>query len=198
MQNIFIGIDPGLDGALVAIDGCGLVVCIKDTPTVSVKKGKGQKRVYVDGDMVGVLEVLNSHNHVVMVGIENVHAMPKQGVTSMFSMGYGFGLWSGILSALKLPYERIEPVVWKKTIGGLVGEDKGQSIIIARRLFPGASLDRKKDHGRADALLIAECMRRKHSGPSITHVNPNSPLSRISAEYERPAIPLDKILPRKI
>lgn len=164
LRPIFIGIDPGLDGALAAIESDGHVLLVEDTPTVSVKKGKGKKRVYIDGSMVQTLSKLSGGRLIRMVGIENVHARPKQGVTSMFSMGYGFGLWSGILSALGIPYERIEPVSWKRAIGGLVGEDKGQSIIVARRLFPTASLDRKKDHGRADSLLIAECMRRKHQG----------------------------------
>lgn len=97
--------------------------------------------------------------------IEKVGAMPGQGVTSMFSFGYGFGVWMGILAALKIPHTLVTPQAWKKEM--FAGYDKDtDSRVIARRLFPvqtEESLSRKKDHGRADALLIAEYGRR-HMG----------------------------------
>ena len=142
-KQLFCGIDPGLSGAVAIIDADGNLVQLQDTPTLTVKKGsKGHKRVYVESAMATILENIRVLN-IRLVGIESVHAMPKQGVVSMFSMGMGFGLWLGILAALRLPYEKIEPAKWKRDIGIASGSDKSASIAKASQLFPTASLDRK-------------------------------------------------------
>lgn len=81
----------------------------------------------------------------------------------MFNMGKGLGIWLGIIAALGLPSVHITPVVWKKAmLNGGAGQDKGASIVHALRLFPNAAdyLTRKKDDGRAEALLIAAFIRR--------------------------------------
>ncbi len=156
---IYLGIDPGLDGAVAAINARGKLIRIDDAPTLTVKRGKGSKRVYLEGRMVAILQQYSA-KEVSMVALENVHAMPGQGVTSMFSMGIGFGLWRGILAALGLPVTHVAPTSWKRDMGIPTGADKGASIVCALQLFPGADLRRKKDHGRADALLIAEYARR--------------------------------------
>jgi len=85
--------------------------------------------------------------------IEASQAMPGQGVRSMWTTGYGYGLWLGILAALQLPYTPVRPVVWKKAVG--LGKDKEQARLRAQQLFPAADLRRKRDHGRAEALLLA-------------------------------------------
>jgi len=79
----------------------------------------------------------------------------------MFSMGHGLGLWEGIISALGLPYELVTPQKWKKAILIGVGDGKGASIVRALQLFPQVAeeLHRKKDHGRAEALLLAAYLR---------------------------------------
>jgi len=161
---IYVGIDPGLSGAVAVIDHKGNMVALDDTPTLTVKKAKGHKRVYVESQMVSILERLSKN--VRLVGIENVHAMPGQGVTSMFSMGSGFGLWLGILAALRMPYEKIEPAKWKREMGITSGSDKSASIVCASHLFPTASFRKDRGRvdtmdGRADALLLAEWLRRK-------------------------------------
>jgi crossover junction endodeoxyribonuclease RuvC len=89
--------------------------------------------------------------------------MPKQGVTSVFSFGENFGIWQGILAALGIPFLMPRPREWQK---GLVrpsdGHDtKSRSLAVARRLFPDAPLAKKKDHNRADALLLAWWSRKQ-------------------------------------
>ena len=89
--------------------------------------------------------------------------MPKQGVSSTFTFGQNFGQWEGIIAAMSLPCLQPTPQDWQK---GLVrksdSEDpKARALIAARRLFPDVDLSRKKDHGRADALLLAWWARRQ-------------------------------------
>lgn len=154
-RMIYIGIDPGLDGALAAIREDGSVIAIEDAPTLTVK-GKKNKRHYDVGGMWRNLRivVVAEGQRGVKIALENVHAMPGQGVSSMFSMGYGLGLWRGIIASLDLPLTMVEPVVWKRQMG-LIGKDKAASVVLAQQRFPTADLRRKKDHGRADALLLA-------------------------------------------
>jgi crossover junction endodeoxyribonuclease RuvC len=79
--------------------------------------------------------------------------MPGQGTRSMFTVGLGYGLWLGVLGALRIPYTAVRPAVWKRSIGP--SKDKEASRLRAQQLYPGADLRRKKDHGRAEALLLA-------------------------------------------
>ena len=163
-KQLFVGIDPGLSGAVALINSNREVLSIQMAPTLVVKKGKGNRRTYVESHMVTILEACRDAGNVAMVGIENVHAMPRQGVTSMFSMGTGFGLWLGIIAALRLPYTRVEPRTWKKTLGIKIGSEKSDSIVRALQLFPRANLMKSsratvESDGMADALLIAEYVR---------------------------------------
>ncbi len=177
---IHVAIDPGLTGAVAAITSNGDIVSLQDTPTLSIRKSKGNKNTYVESAMASIMSGLkdladgrptnfpgflggSGRATGILVTIENVHAMPQQGVTSMFSMGTGFGIWLGICAALRLPIQRVEPAVWKRAMGLAAGSDKNASIVLASRLFPSASLERKKDHGRAESLLIAEWARRTAS-----------------------------------
>jgi len=150
-----IGIDPGVTGAVAIISRSG--VGLYDTPTALVKVGKTARTEYMPAEMAALLRgERNAH-----VFIEKVGAMPGQGVTSMFGFGKGFGLWLGILSALEIPYTLVTPQAWKKLMmSGMADKDAARTR--AQQLFPGAAaaLSRKKDIGRADALLIAEYGRR--------------------------------------
>lgn len=96
--------------------------------------------------------------------LEKVHAMPKQGVTSMFNFGENYGYIQGLLEANSIPYEFVTPQKWKKEFG--VTSDKNTSIEVCKRLFPNVNLKRtercrKYDDGFAEAVLIAEYCRRK-------------------------------------
>jgi crossover junction endodeoxyribonuclease RuvC len=144
-------IDPGLSGALAILDTDGTLVAMHDTPTLTLRLARGTKQTYDIPGMCGILEpYAGAGLHVL---IEESQCMPGQGVRSMFTIGYGYGLWLGILAALALPYTPVRPAVWKKACG--LGKDKEHTRLRAQQLFPSADLRRKKDHGRAEALLLA-------------------------------------------
>lgn len=156
---IYVGIDPGLTGAIAAIDANGFLVELHDTPILKIEVNKKKKNEYQISRMVEILRDL-SKKDLSMVSLEKVHSMPKQGVVSSFSFGRGFGLWEGILSSLDMSYDLIQPQKWKKDM--LYGMPKGKdsSRLRAQQLFPRAELHLKKHEGRAEALLMAEFLRR--------------------------------------
>lgn len=161
---IYIGIDPGLDGAVAVVDpGNTSCTMVWDTPTLTVKSARGTRREYALRRMAQFLEPYNGSICPVAVAyIENVHAMPGQGVRSMFTMGYGVGAWEGILAALGIIYTRVTPQRWKAAMLDGMGKDKDAGRMRAMQLFPDRAVlfERKKDDGRADAILIAEYGRR--------------------------------------
>ncbi len=154
---LIAGIDPGKSGTLFV---CGSDRSYKIHPTETI----GTKRPEYDmGKMVQALKDYMPE----LVVIEQQQAMPKQGVSSSYAIGYGFGLWRGIIAALGLRVLIVRPVVWKKLmLAGLPkGDTKAASIIAAQRLFPGVDLKRTPkckgpDHNIAEALLLAEYGRR--------------------------------------
>lgn len=154
-----IGIDPGLHGSVAVLDTTGAVLALCDTPTVVIRVQRGTRHAYDAPGLVALLQPYASlHSHVV---IEESQAMPGQGSRSMFTIGLGYGLWLGILASLQLPHTTVRPQVWKRALH--LGKDKEASRLRAQQLFPGAELRRKKDHGRAEALLLAYygCQQRR-------------------------------------
>ena len=158
MQNkskVFIGIDPGLKGAVGIIDEHGILIEVVDTPVLSV----GKKNDYQVIEMVKIFEPYK--DKISKAVLEKVHSMPKQGVVSSFNFGKGFGIWQGILSALKIPYDLVTPQRWKGQMMDGMGKEKDASRLRAQQLFPEAELNKKKHVDRAEALLMAEFLRRK-------------------------------------
>jgi crossover junction endodeoxyribonuclease RuvC len=159
----FAGIDPGKDGA-VAIIGSAAVTIV-DTPTVST--GKGTRQAYDERAMADLIFRAVDENSGCVFALEAVHSMPGQGVSSMFSMGEGFGLWKGILAAMRVPWMLVTPQRWKGALMDGQAKEKAASVLVAGRLFPAVARElvgprgRALD-GRADALLIAEYLRRTH------------------------------------
>lgn len=145
-----IGIDPGISGAIAIIHDHGGVT-FHDMPTVTKLNGKGNQV-----DAATLANVLREYAVADIAYLEQVGAMPGQGVTSMFSFGDSFGVIRGILAAVGIPYCLVRPQKWKKR-AGLSGRDKDAARAVAMNLYPSASsgLSRKKDVGRADALLLA-------------------------------------------
>ena len=105
-------------------------------------------------DAPGLVALLEPYSGLqVHVWIEASQAMPGQGTRSMLTIGFGYGLFLGILATLRLPYTAVRPAVWKRSMG--LGKGKEASRLRAQQLYPGADLRRKRDHGRAEALLLA-------------------------------------------
>jgi crossover junction endodeoxyribonuclease RuvC len=162
---IHIGIDPGLGGAVAILDAAGGLLVLADVPVLTLTTARGRKQDYDVPGMVAILQPyggLQAH-----VTLEEAQSMPGQGVRSMWTIGYGFGLWLGVLTALRLPYTRVRPSIWKRAMG--LGKDKEQARLRAMQLFPAADLRRKRDHGRAESLLLAHYGRRQgtHTPASI-------------------------------
>lgn len=170
-----LGIDNGLDGGLVCVDAEGHLLHKQIMPAFGVKKkGKNKKGESVtknkrEYDMSALLQIFDliKPDHVV---IERAQAMPGQGVTSMFSIGLGFGLMKGIVAGLRLPVTIVAPQAWQKWFFIKGDKDtKGQSYLACTRLWPGVDWKATErcstaHDGMTDAALIAEYGRRIISG----------------------------------
>jgi len=100
--------------------------------------------------------IINIPKKEIIVVIEQVSAMPGQGVTSMFNFGQSFGVLKGICSAMQLSMYFVRPAKWKKYYG-LIKTEKDASRTKVIEIFPYISnkLSKKKDSNKADAILIA-------------------------------------------
>ena len=150
---LIIGIDPGLSGALAALDAAGGLRVV-DMPALEIVRNGKRKREVDAALLADAIEDLVGGQPAEVV-VEQVGAMPGQGVSSMFGFGQSFGIVLGVLAALRLPVTRVPPATWSKAMGVGKGPDAGRRR--ASELMPQhASLwARKKDDGRADATLIA-------------------------------------------
>lgn len=164
---IYAGIDPGLEGAVAVIDTGDdpIDIDFHDTPTY-----QDGRRTRIDvGRCAGLIRTLQTAG-LTHVTIEKVTSSPQMGVVSAWSFGMGFGVWLGILAALGVPHALVSPQTWKKAMMGGEPKEKGASRVVAARLYPlqtEESLSRKKDHNRADALLLAEYGRRLIAAPDV-------------------------------
>ena len=148
-----IGIDPGLNGAIAVLQE-NRVKEIFDVPVMP--EGKKNKRQLNSAQLVKLLKDIVSDNEEVVVIVENVSAMPGQGVTSMFNFGQTFGAIKGICAALGLPIFFVRPAKWKKHFD-LINSSKDASRTKAIEMYPSLSdqLSKKKDVNKSDAILIA-------------------------------------------
>jgi len=153
-MTIFIGIDPGVSGAIAILAPDG--VTFFDMPVLEVKK----KQTLDYAGLAGILRPFSGCG--AFVAVELVGSMPGQGVSSTFAFGRSYGAVLATLATLEIPYELVTPPVWKRAFR-LVGCEKDESRAAALRLFPQCASDLrlKKHHGRADALLMAEYLRRQ-------------------------------------
>ena len=158
-MRVVVGVDPGRSGAVVVIDMRGkpveFVLTEKD---FTVKLGKGTKRGYLPNEMAFYLERLDREYDIALVVLERQQAMPKQGVTSSFKTGHGYGLWQGICAALRLPYIEPRPATWTRTIlRDVPGEGKERAVYAASQRIPTLVMPKAKKHREAvaDAACIA-------------------------------------------
>ena len=152
---LIIGIDPGLSGSICFFED-GKILDAIEMPTMT--EGKKNKRqvngAQVYNEITNRINVSEKPN--VRIIIEQVSAMPGQGVTSMFNFGQSFGILKGICSAMQLPMYFVRPAKWKKYFS-LINSEKDASRTKAIEIFPyfSSQLSRKKDSNKADAILIA-------------------------------------------
>ena len=150
-----IGIDPGISGSICFFEDGKILEVIEMPVMTDGKKNKKQvngAQIYNEFSK----RINKKKDDEVRVVIEQVSAMPGQGVTSMFNFGQSFGILKGICSAMQLPIFFVRPVKWKKYFN-LINSQKDASRTRAIEIFPyfSTQLSKKKDSNKADAILIA-------------------------------------------
>ena len=152
---LVIGIDPGISGSICFFNE-GKIIDVLEMPTMAEGK-KNKKQVngaQIFNEISERIKKLDKRD--VKIVIEQVSAMPGQGVTSMFNFGQSYGILKGICSAMQLPMYFVRPAKWKKYFN-LINSEKDASRTRAIEIFPyfSSQLSRKKDSNKADAILIA-------------------------------------------
>ena len=152
---LIIGIDPGISGSICFLED-GIIKDVLEMPTMTEGK-KNKKQVngsQIYNEISFRIQTYEKKN--IKVVIEQVSAMPGQGVTSMFNFGQSFGILKGICSAMQLPIYFVRPAKWKKYFN-LINSEKDASRTRAIEIFPyfSSNLSKKKDSNKADAILIA-------------------------------------------
>ena len=152
-----IGIDPGLSGGIAILDDLK-IFDINDMPIMS--EGKKNKNQLNSAQLVNIIKKNIISNGDTFLIVEQVSAMPGQGVTSMFNFGQTFGSIKGICAALNLPIFFVRPAKWKKHFD-LINSSKDASRTKVIEMYPSISprLSKKKDVNKADAILIARYFR---------------------------------------
>ena len=148
-----IGIDPGLSGAIAILED-KKVLNIFDMPVMA--EGKKNKKQLNSAQLVNIIKENTIKNEDIAVVVEQVNAMPGQGVTSMFNFGQSFGAIKGVCAALNLPIFFVRPSKWKKHFE-LINSSKDASRTKVIEMYPSLSrqLSKKKDVNKSDAILIA-------------------------------------------
>ena len=152
-MKLYLGIDPGFSGAWGMINhngeywSCGDM--IHDTTFIDTNAVFAEMAQARDGQDLEII-------------VEAVHAMPKQGVSSTFKFGMAYGAAISLAQRLHAPFTTVPPRTWKRNLG--LDADKNLSLEMARAMWPKAPLARKKDNGRAEALLMAHWLRKEQMG----------------------------------
>ena len=156
---VYLGIDPGLSGALAVLDKDGEIIDIFDMPTLEVISGASKKQRVNPHGIVSELSLFKDAP--IQAIIEQVNAMPGQGVTSMFSFGRSLGILEGVLAGIQIPYTLVTPAVWKRKMQVNASKDGAREL--AMRTWPSKAdlFKRKKDDGRAEAALLALYLHRE-------------------------------------
>jgi crossover junction endodeoxyribonuclease RuvC len=148
VTDIIIGIDPGaVSGAYSVLTRDGKFCLCNDFP-VKDKMIDGKQ---LADDLDNIIKATGEASAI----LEHVNAMPGQGVCSSFNFGQGFGIIKGVLDAFEVPYDLVRPAKWKKALH--LDREAETSLCLARELYPASQpfLKRKKDHNRAEAILLA-------------------------------------------
>ena len=158
-KQIYIGVDNGLGGALVALDST-YVAELLVMPTITSTKNKREYDIYE------IVEFFKRYPDAIVI-LEKAHALPKLGTVQSFNFGKGFGMMMGILAALKMKYHIVHAKTWQKQMFKDINytDTKQASAIVAQRLFPkidfkATQRSRKIHDGLTDALLLGSYGQR--------------------------------------
>lgn len=151
-MKFYLGIDPGFSGAWGLIDHNSKYISCGDM----LNNGTHILSRHVHAEIVQAIDRQDLEGV-----IESVHSMPNQGVSSSFKFGMAFGMAIAIMERINCPWHLVTPHKWKRDMG--LTSDKDQSLEMARQMWPKAPLARKKDNGRAEALLMAEWLRKQEN-----------------------------------
>lgn len=151
-QHLYLGIDPGQSGGIAIVDQLGNCTSLVKMPETEQD----------------ILWAIPFGDEITFGMIEKVHAMPKQGVSSTFKFGMGYGGLRMALVALAIRFDEVTPMKWQKALGVVPrnteteskNDHKNKLLAKAQQLFPNTKITRHT----ADALLIAEYCRRKSLG----------------------------------
>ena len=152
---LIIGIDPGISGSICFFQDGKIIDVVEMPNMIEGKKNKKQVNGAQTFHEIST-RIKNEKKENIKVIIEQVSAMPGQGVTSMFNFGQSFGILKGICSAMQLPMYFVRPAKWKKYFN-LINSEKDASRTKAIEIFPyfSSQLSKKKDSNKADAILLA-------------------------------------------
>lgn len=148
---MILGVDPGLHGAMALYDPT-------NDELIRVHSMPLDKKTNQIDTFALALVFDSLAKDVVFAVLEEVNAMPGQGVTSMFNFGQSFGLVKGMLASYNIPVYLVRPAIWKGSMG--LGRDKEDSRVMAIKMFGEQYFPRKKDEGKAEAALLAHFGKR--------------------------------------
>ncbi len=159
-MKYFLGIDPGLSGALAFYDPIANELGVFDMPTHEIKTAGKKKRIIDMHSLAHLIDARRGDTRKAL--IEKVSAMPKQGVTSSFNFGFSAGCIQMAVVANMIPIELISPSTWKKNMG--LSGDKMESRKMASQLMPKHAhhWPLAKHDGRAEAALLAYYSEQSH------------------------------------
>lgn len=154
-EDLILGIDPGVSGAIAVIKN-GLTpkfIGVYDMPTYKLKVAdKMRNRI----DLTALSFLLESYSNQTKIAlIEDVSSMPSDGHVGAFTFGFATGVIHGALAMAGIKIAKVKPSVWKASFG--LGSEKELSVALAIKFYPESAkhLKLKKDHGKAEAILLA-------------------------------------------
>lgn len=168
-KTVWVGIDPGKHGAIAAINDkevlfayhTPITVIRTKRPRAKTKEGKPKVSISTDYDIIGMYNILKQlkHRNDVVVSIEKQWARMSDAKSSVFEVGRGFGIWQALVIACGFELVEVSPTKWKVAYLP-VKADKNESKAVCSKLYPNLPLPLVKDEAKAEAVLIADYMRR--------------------------------------
>lgn len=167
VEMIFVGVDGGLSGGIIVLDNDGNIIKKIVMPVIKGKESKTQYDIQAIKNILVALK--NSNADTIVAGLEKAQVSHIGGKSSMFSKGFCYGMFQGLLTATEISYQIFRPQDWQKQVlAGIPGTDtKQRSIMWCKMKYPAedwrATQRSINDHdGLCDACCIANYVRAKN------------------------------------